>query len=239
MRLSRLPDCPAFLACLAAALLLCACGSSSPSSSSSSLSSSSSSSSSGPSASGCPYSSDSLTAVQPSVQASAPQSSVNQTVSPGKHERLACGTTVTVAGPSGTAIARFGSQEKCQLQPFDGQPASIISRSPTPDLLTLNSGELSCTVPGLINHPPVVQCPDGSVVIHRGAQVQTICVPGATFVVSVLQGSAQIIDKEGHSQPVSVGREFYFDFQKDAFEMAKANVSQLKSIFSRLAAESG
>jgi len=217
------------LACLAAALLLCACASSS-----------SSSSSSGPSTSGCQYASDSLIAVQASVQTeTAQQPTTEQTVGPGQHQSLACGTTVTATGPSAKAIAKFGAQGTCQLQPFDNQPGSIISRDPTGYLLTLNTGELICTVPGPIAHPSLVQCPQGSVVMQPGAQLQMYCVPGSSFVVSVLRGSAQIIDEEGHPHAVPAGEKLYFDFHKGAFEMAKANQSQLKSIFSRLAAESG
>jgi hypothetical protein len=230
MRRSRL------LVCLAAALLLCACGSSSASSASSA--SSSPSSSSGPSTSSCPHT-DLLIAVQASVQAEAPQSTVERTISPGKHQPLTCGTTVTAAGPSGRAIAKFGVQGICQLQPFDNQPGSIMSRDPKSDLLTLNTGELSCTVPGPINHPSLVQCPNGSVAIHRDAQLQMFCVPGASFVVSVLRGSAQIIDLQGHPHVVSAGQKLSFDFSNGAFVPGKANISQLTSIFSSLAAESG
>lgn len=233
MRLSRLwPG----LACLAAALLLCACAS--PSSSSSS-SAPSASSSSGASTSGCQYTLDSLIAVQASVQTETEPSTAEQTVSPGRHQPLVCGTTVTVTGPSAEAIAKFGAQGTCRLQPLGHQPGSIISRDPSGDLLTLNSGELICTVPGPIAHPSLVQCPAGSVAMQPGAQLQMFCVPGASFVVSVLRGSAQVIDQEGHPHAVPAGQKLYFDFQVSAFKTAKANLSQLKSIFSKLAAESG
>jgi hypothetical protein len=224
MSLNRFLTCFACLA--AAASVLCACGSSS-------------SSSPARPASSCKYTSDSVIAEQPSVGVEPPGSNVTHSVSKGKHESLACNTTVTVA-QSGTAQAEFGSQgQLCQLEQYNGQPASLKSRFPPGYILTLNAGQLTCSFNGPFSLPPgAVRCPDGSVIAKRGDQFYAICAPGNVFVVAVYLGSVQVIDSKGRSHLVPKGSELYF--ASGAFKKKQASFSQdEKSVFAAQALEAG
>lgn len=199
MRLNRLVACSA---CVAAVTVLCSCTSSPSSSSASSASSKTS---------GCPYTSDSVVAGrQPLVEASAPQSKAGHVVSPGRRQSLPCDTTLTVTR-SGTAEAQFGPKQQCQLQPFEQQPASFISRDPAGDLLMLIAGYLRCSVNVPVSSPPdTVPCPYGEVVAKR-AQFFEICLPDPDFKVAVFSGSARVIDPKGHSYPLQAGDALYLD----------------------------
>jgi hypothetical protein len=187
MRRSRLLTCSAYLAATAA---LCACGSSS--------SSSSSSSSPTPTSSSCQYASDTVVAESPVVEVGTHHITTEKTLP------LACGTTLTVAG-SGTAQATFGSQGLCDLQPYQNQPASMISRDPRGDLLNLLSGQLTCSVPGPLNLPAeVVSCPNGTVTA-RQAQWYEFCAPGQAFTVTVGLGVVRMTGSNGEFREVRKG----------------------------------
>jgi hypothetical protein len=187
MRRSRLLTCSAYLAATAA---LCACASSSSSSSSSSSPTSTSSS--------CQYASDTVVAENPVVEVGTHRIATEKTLP------LACDTTLTVAR-SGTAQTTFGSQGLCELQPYQNQPASMISRDPRGDLLTLRTGQLACSVPGPFNLPAeVVNCPNGTVAA-RQAQWYEFCAPGQAFTVTVRLGAVRMTGSNGEFREVKSG----------------------------------
>lgn len=226
MRRNRLLCCAAVAA---AGLLGCSC-----SSSSSSTSSSPSPSPSPSSTTACQYTSDVVTAVG-LVYVVAAQSSVKHTVSPGKPQALPCGTTVIVGGQ---AMVQFGTQGGCTLQELNNQSASLISRDPAFDLLTLNSGFLQCNFTGPISYPSRVQCPGYATVVAQDTQLYVICVPGATFEVAVYRGSANVVDLAGKSHPVAARRGLYAE--GGAFKPEKATFTRTEiNAFNSLVAESG
>lgn len=129
---------------------------------------------------------------------------------------LACGTTLTVAH-SGTAQARFGSQGLCQLNSYQNQPSSMISRDPDGDLLTLRTGQLACSVPGPFSLPAdVVNCPNGTVAA-RQAQWYEFCAPGQPFTVTVHLGAVRMTGANGQSREVAKGHALAYDFSTGAF----------------------
>ena len=196
MRLSRFLTC---CACAATVTLLCACGSSSSSTTASTATSSA-----------CAYTSDSVTAESPVVKVSPPGSNVAYTVSQHATKPVSCGTTLTV-GQSGTAQAQFGGQESCQLMQYNEQLASLTTRTPSFDLLTLNSGQLWCSINLPIEVPNTVTCPYGTVRAQSG-QWYEICASDPVFEVAVYRGSVQVTDTKGQSTSVLAGHEVYFDF---------------------------
>jgi len=195
MRLSRFLTC---CVCAATMTLLCACGSSSSSTTASTATSSA-----------CAYTSDSVTAESPVVKVSPPGSPAAY-VSQHATKPVSCGTTLTV-GQSGTAQAQFGAQESCQLMQYNQQLASLTTRTPALDLLTLNSGQLWCSINLPIAVPNTVTCPYGTV-RAESAQWYEICASDPVFEVSVYRGSVQVTDTKGQSTSVLAGHEVYFDF---------------------------
>jgi hypothetical protein len=191
--------------CLAATAALCACGPS-PSSSSSSPTPTRS----------CQYTSDSVIAESPVVEVKSPGSTAPQRISKDTSLPLACGALLTVV-QSGSAQATFGTQGLCQLMQYEHQIASLVSRDPAGDLLTLQAGHLTCTVSGPVSLPPsVVQCPFGKVVAQR-AQYFDICAPDSVFIVAVHQGTVRVIRPNGKTLEVESGQEWAFDFSTGAF----------------------
>jgi hypothetical protein len=210
MRHSRLPRHSRLLtrsACLAVTAALCACGPPSPSSSPTPT----------PDRSSCQYTSDSVIAESPVVEVKPPGSTAPQRISKDTTLPLACGTLLTVAR-SGSAQATFGAQGLCQLTQYEHQAASLVSRDPAGDLLTLQAGHLTCTVNGPVSLPPsAVQCPFGKVVAQR-AQYFDICAPGRAFIVAVRLGAVSVIRPNGKTLEVESGQEWAFDFSTGSFD---------------------
>jgi hypothetical protein len=192
--------------CLAATAVLCACG----------PSSSSSSSSPTPGRPSCQYTSDSVIAESPVVEVKPPGSTAPRRISKDSTLPLACGTLLSVA-QSGSAQATFGAQGLCQLMQYEHQAASLVSRDPAGDLLTLQAGHLTCTVNGPVSLPPsAVQCPFGKVVAQR-AQYLDICAPDRAFIVAVRLGAVSVIRPNGKRLEVESGQEWAFDFSTGSF----------------------
>jgi hypothetical protein len=204
MRHSRLLTRSVWLAVTAA---LCACGPSPSSSPSSSAT---------PTRSSCQYTSDSVIAESPVVEVKPPGSTAPQRISKDTSLPLACGALLTVV-QSGSVQATFGTQGLCQLTQYEHQTASLVSRDPAGDLLTLQAGHLTCTVSGPVSLPPsIVQCPFGKVVAQR-AQYFDICAPDRAFIVAVHLGTVSVIRPNGKTLEVEPGQEWAFDFSTGTF----------------------
>ncbi len=146
---------------------------------------------------------------------------------------MACGTLLTV-GQSGNAQATFGAQGLCTLQEYQHQPASLVSRAPNGYLLSLQTGDLTCSVNGPVSLPPgTIKCPYGKVLVIQRAQFWEKCAPDPVFQVAVHMGAVEVTGPNEVTTTVAAGSAVAFDFSTGAFSPPGSAlfINEQKAIF--------